>query len=208
MNDLAGRGAAYAALAAAEPAFGALIERFGPVDPFEFHDGGRTAESNFAAMSLHIISQQISTKVALVVYDRLATAAGGTPTPAAVLALGHDTLRSFGMSNAKAAYVGDLAARVNSGDLAIDALDHWGDEQAKAALLSVRGVGPWSAEMFLIHQLHRPDVLPAGDLGIRNAVAALDGLDAVPTIDQTRQRGEAWAPLRTYASALLWRSLG
>nr|WP_228508114.1 hypothetical protein [Herbiconiux sp. VKM Ac-1786] len=159
-------------------------------------------------MSLHIISQQISTKVALVVYDRLATAAGGTPTPAAVLALGHDTLRSFGMSNAKAAYVGDLAARVNSGDLAIDALDHWGDEQAKAALLSVRGVGPWSAEMFLIHQLHRPDVLPAGDLGIRNAVAALDGLDAVPTIDQTRQRGEAWAPLRTYASALLWRSLG
>jgi DNA-3-methyladenine glycosylase II len=86
-------------------------------------------------------------------------------------------------------------------------MDDLSDEEAVAALTAVTGVGLWSAEMFLIHQLRRRDVLPAGDIGVRRAIARAWTLDQAPTIDEVRQRGQTWAPYRSYATALLWRTL-
>ncbi len=198
---------AYAALVEADPGLRRLVDVEGMPDPFDFPDGGRTTGSNFAGMVLHIIAQQISTTVALILYDRLVQAAGGTPTPESVLALDVDQLRALGTSHSKATYLRALAEAVHSGSLPIDDLDSLSDQQAVDALTRVKGVGPWSAEMFLIHQLRRPDILPAGDLGIRVAVQHVDDLGAVPSIQRVRERGAVWAPYRTYAAALLWRSL-
>ena len=122
----------------------------GMPDPFDFHDGGRTAGSNFAAMTLHILGQQISTKVAFVLYDRLSAQTSGTPTPQAVLALGADPIRALGASRAKAAYLLNLAGHVGSGALDIEDMDDLSDQQATDALTQVKGIGAWSAQMFLI----------------------------------------------------------
>jgi DNA-3-methyladenine glycosylase II len=198
---------AYRSLAHSEPRFADLIARFGTPDPFHFPDGGRTAGSNFAGMVLHILAQQIATRVALVLYDRLAAATGGTPTPGAVLGLDVDQVKAIGTSHSKATYVRALAEAVDSGQLDIEGLSDRSNAEAEEALTRVKGIGPWSAEMFLIHQLRRADILPAGDLGIRTAVRAVYGLPQVPSIDDVRRLGEAWKPYRTYAAALLWRSL-
>jgi DNA-3-methyladenine glycosylase II len=198
---------AYAALAKTDPVIGRLIDQNGTPDPFEFADGGRSAGSNFAGMALHIIAQQISTRVALVIYDRLAAATGGTPDPESVLALDVEQLRALGTSHSKATYLRALAEAVHSGALDIDRLDDFSDQQAMDALIQVKGIGPWSAEMFLIHQLRREDILPAGDLGIREAVKRAYSLADVPSIDDVRARGQVWAPYRTFAAAVLWRSL-
>jgi DNA-3-methyladenine glycosylase II len=198
---------AYAALAAADPVLAELIEEVGQPDPFEFTVGERVVGSNFAAMVLHILSQQISTRVAFVLYDRLVLAAGGTLTPEAVLRLGPDELRALGASRAKASYLHSLAEQVDSGALDIERMTELTDSRAVSALTAVRGIGPWSAEMFLILQLHRTDILPADDLGIRAAVRKAWALDTLPPGREVRQRGVRWAPYRTYATALLWRSL-
>jgi len=203
-DDLA---ATYEKLGRLDPVFQLLVEEHGTPDPFHFPDGGRTTDSNFAGMVMHILSQQIATRVALVLYDRLVEATGGTLTPEAVLALDVDQLKALGTSHSKATYVRALAEAVVSGELDIERMDAIGDDDAEAALTRIKGIGPWSADMFLIHQLHRGDILPAGDLGIRAAVRNLDSLPEVPTIEAVRARGEAWKPYRTYAAALLWRSL-
>ncbi|KQX06894.1 MULTISPECIES: DNA-3-methyladenine glycosylase family protein [unclassified Leifsonia] len=197
----------YAVLGGRDPILGGLITRVGTPDPFAFPDGGRTAGDNFAGMALHIVAQQISITVALVIYDRLVVVLGGAPTPAGVLALDVDAMRALGMSHSKAAYLRNLATAVATGDIAIDDLDAVSDGDVTAALTGVKGIGPWSAEMFLIHQLRRVDVLPAGDLGIRMAVQRAYGLPDVPLIEQVRQRGAEWSPYRTLASTLLWHSL-
>jgi len=198
---------AYTALASADPVFAELVRRIGTPDPFDFPDDGRTADSPFAGMVLHILAQQISVKVAIMLYDRLAHTVGFTPTPESLLRLDTDELRAIGTSHAKASYLLDLAERVHSGRLDFAGLSGLPDDAATAELTQVKGVGPWSAEMFLVHQLKRPDVLPAGDLGIRLAIQREYSLEEPPAIPAARQRGEAWAPYRTYAAALLWRSL-
>ncbi|MBC7596308.1 MAG: DNA-3-methyladenine glycosylase 2 family protein [Kineosporiaceae bacterium] len=198
---------AYSGLTNADPALGRLVERYGTPDPFEFHDGGRTSGSNFAAMSLHILGQQISTKVAFVLYDRLTNATGDTPTAKSVLALGQDSIKAHGTSRSKAGYLINLAEHVESGALNIEKMDDLSDIDAVQALVRVKGIGIWTAEMFLIHQLHRPDIFPAGDVGLRNAIQRLRGTSEVPSIPGAQQIGLQWRPFRTYASALLWRSL-
>ncbi|MCR2762466.1 hypothetical protein NQ152_02970 [Microbacterium sp. zg.B48] len=199
--------AGYAVLGRTDPVLDRLIKKVGTPDPFAFPDGGRTTGNNFAGMVLHIVAQQISIKVALVLYDRLIAALDGPPTPGGVLGLDVDHLRAIGMSHSKAAYLHHLADAVVAGDLAIDALDAVGDDDVISALTRVKGIGPWSAEMFLIHQLKRPDILPAGDLGIRTAVRRAYELTDLPLIADVRRRGAAWSPYRTLASTLLWRSL-
>ncbi|WP_223986318.1 hypothetical protein [Arthrobacter sp. NicSoilB8] len=201
------RVAAYSALAANDPVLAAMIETHGTPDPFVWNDGGRTGTSNFAAMTLHIVGQQISITVAYTLYDRIAAATGGIPDPDTVIALGPERLRGFGLSTAKARYILDLAGRVRSGQLEIQHMDDLSDAEAVTALTAVTGVGLWSAEMFLIHQLHRQDILPAGDIGVRRAIARAWTLNEAPTIDEVRQRGQGWAPDRSYATALLRRSL-
>jgi DNA-3-methyladenine glycosylase II len=197
----------YRVLADLDPVFARLVGEYGRPDPFEWIDGGRTGSSRFAAMVLHIVGQQISTVVAFIVYDRIAVATGGIPTPDTILRLGPDRLRECGLSRAKSAYIVDLAQKQADGLVDIENMTTLDDSEAVAALTAVRGIGLWSAEMFLIHQLHRPDVLPAGDVGIRRAIRDAWRLPAQPTQDEARQRALPWAPYRTYASALLWRSL-
>jgi HhH-GPD superfamily base excision DNA repair protein len=114
---------AYKALSAADPVLGRLTDEYGMPNPFVFHDGGRTTESNFAAMTLHILGQQISTKVAFVLYDRLTEASGGTPTTGRVLKLGPDRIRQLGTSRSKAGYLLDLANHVLTGQLDIEGID-------------------------------------------------------------------------------------
>lgn len=198
---------AYAALAQADPALARLVERYGTPDPFEFHDGGRTTGSRFAAMSLHILGQQISTTVAFVLYDRLRAATGDVPTAKRVLALGLDSIKALGTSRSKATSLINLAEQVSTGPLDIEHLDDHSDIEAVQALVAVKGIGIWSAEMFLIHQLNRPDVFPSGDVGLRNALQRLRQLPQVPSISRAEKLGRQWRPLRTYASSLLWHSL-
>ncbi|GAB2852511.1 hypothetical protein GCM10027176_64240 [Actinoallomurus bryophytorum] len=197
----------YRSLAALDPVLADLVEAYGRPDPFEWSDGGRTGSSRFAAMTLHIVGQQISTVVAFVIFDRIAAATGAVPTPEAVLALGAERLRECGLSRAKAGYLLDLARSQASGLIDLEDMADLGDAEAIAALTAVRGIGLWSAEMFLIHQLHRPDVLPAGDVGLRRAIGLAWELPAVPGVNEVRTRASAWSPHRTYAATLLWRSL-
>jgi DNA-3-methyladenine glycosylase II len=198
---------AYGELARREPVFAMLIARYGRPDPFEWHDGGRTGSSQFAAMLLHIVGQQISAVAAFMIYDRISAATGGIPAPAAVLSLGLDRLRACGLSAARAGYALALAEAQTTGAIDLEHLDALGDADVIAALTAVRGIGTWSAETFLIHNLHRPDVLPAGDLGLRRAIQAQWHLDQLPAVREVRSRASAWAPWRSYAAALLWRSL-
>jgi DNA-3-methyladenine glycosylase II len=197
----------YSELARTEPAFADAIETYGAVDPFLWHDGGRTGDSKFAAMVLHIAGQQISTRVAFTVFDRIATLTGGVPSAAKVAVLDFAELRATGLSNAKTRYIQTLAQSQASGIIDLEQMDGLDDEAAVAQLIAQPGIGIWSAEMFLIHQLHRPDVLPSGDIGIRRGIQKLWALESAPTIKETIARAAVWSPYRTYASALLWRSL-
>jgi DNA-3-methyladenine glycosylase II len=198
---------AYEDLFRREPSFREVADAHGRPDPFVWAAGGAAGTSRFAALVLHVVAQQISTTVALVLFDRVRSAAGGRVEPGAVAALGTERLHALGLSRAKAASVVDLAERHLSGALDTDDLDGLDDEAAVAALTSAKGVGPWTTQMFLIHQLRRPDVLPAGDLGIRRAVQVLRRSPGTPSTEEVGALGRRWAPWRTYAAALLWASL-
>lgn len=197
----------YRALARREPVLAGLVRTYGRPDPFEWFAADRTGPSRFAAMVVHIVGQQISTVVAFTLYDRVAAAGGGIPTPARILALGPERLRACGLSRAKVTYLLDLASRQAAGTIDVEHLDDLTDDEAITALTEVRGVGLWSAQMFLIHQLGRADVLPAGDVGIRNAIRAAWGMAVTPAVKDVLALARPWAPYRSYASALLWRSL-
>jgi DNA-3-methyladenine glycosylase II len=194
-------------LGAAEPAFARIIDAYGGADPFGWHDGGRTGDSLFAALVLHVIGQQISAFVAFGLYDRLADLVGGRPTPENLLAAGPRRLSGCGISGAKVGYLTALAEREKSGELGLGSLDRLADDAAIAQLTRTPGIGVWTAQTFLIHQLHRPDVLPAAETGIRRAIAAGWSLERPPTGARVRAMGEAWRPFRSFAAALLWRSL-
>ncbi len=199
---------AYASLIRKDPALRDLARVHGHPDPFGWNDGGRTGSSKFAALVLHIASQQISTAVALSLYDRLRAGLGRRPDPAGIVGLGADGLFSFGFSHAKSSYLVGLAEAQLSGQIDVEHLDGLSDDEVFTMLTAVRGIGRWSAEMFMIFQLHRVDVLPSGDLGIRQAVGKVWKLPAVPSIKEVQERGAAWSPWRTYAAALLWASIG
>jgi DNA-3-methyladenine glycosylase II len=118
-----------------------------------------------------------------------------------------DQLRLAGLSRQKSAYLRDLGAKVASGELPIGSLHELGDEEVIQAIVKVKGLGRWSAEMFLMFRLHRPDVLPVDDLGIMTAIQRLYGLRKKPKAERIRKIGEAWRPYRTVACWYLWRSL-
>jgi DNA-3-methyladenine glycosylase II len=118
-----------------------------------------------------------------------------------------DQLRQAGLSRQKTAYLRDLAAKVASGELPVDTLDAMADEEVIEAIVKVKGLGRWSAEMFLMFRLRRPDVLPVDDLGIVNAIQRLYKLRKKPKADRIRKIGETWRPYRTVACWYLWRSL-
>lgn len=128
----------------------------------------------------------------------------GTIDPPSILGASLDDLRSAGLSGAKARSLVDLAERVADGRLSFERLAASDDAAAQAELDDVRGVGPWSAQMFLLHHLRRPDVFPAADVGLQRAARSAFGLDQRPTTDALAQRADRWRPCRSYAAALLW----
>jgi len=154
-----------------------------------------------------ITGQQLSTKAASTIYGRLVALMPGGVTPEALASLTDEQMRTVGMSRQKIAYFRDLASHALSGALPLSALDEMSDDDVIAALTRVKGIGRWSAEMFLMFRLHRPDVLPVDDLGIVNAVKNVYRLRKRPTADRIRKIGEPWRPYRSVACWYLWRSL-
>jgi DNA-3-methyladenine glycosylase II len=161
----------------------------------------------FPALVRTITSQQISTKAAATIHGRLVALMPRGVKPKALLALTDEQLRAAGLSRQKTAYLRDLAAKVESGELPVHSLHELTDEQVIEAIVQVKGLGRWSAEMFLMFRLHRPDVLPVDDLGIVNAIHRLYGLRKRPKPDRIRKIAEPWRPYRTVACWYLWRSL-
>jgi len=163
----------------------------------------------YGALLRSIVGQQLSTKAARSIYGRLTDRYGGRPpTPQEVLADDPEALRAAaGLSHAKVKYLRSLAEHVEKGEVELGRLDALSDEDVAAELLDVKGLGPWSVDMFLMFQLQRPDVLPVGDLGIRRAVEQAYGLDALPGPDELERLAEPWRPYRTLASRYLWASL-
>jgi DNA-3-methyladenine glycosylase II len=161
----------------------------------------------FPALVRTITSQQISTKAAATIHGRLVALMPRGVTPPSLLALTDEQLRGAGLSRQKTAYLRDLATRVESGDLPVHSLHELSDELVIEAIVRVKGLGRWSAEMFLMFRLRRPDVLPVDDLGIVTAIQRLYGLRKRPKPDRIRKIAEAWRPYRTVACWYLWRSL-
>jgi len=161
----------------------------------------------FPALVRTITAQQISTKAAATIHGRLIGLMPGGTTPHALLALTDAQMREAGLSRQKASYLRDLATKVMSGELPVAMLHELEDEAVIEAIVKVKGLGRWSAEMFLMFRLRRPDVLPVDDLGIVNAIHRLYRLRKKPTPARIRQIAEAWRPYRTIACWYLWRSL-
>ena len=164
----------------------------------------------FAALAVAVVYQQLSGKAAGTISSRVAAAVGegSFPTPRQLLEAPMDTLRGAGLSGSKARTVREMADRVVDGRLDLVRLCGAPDEEVEGAVRMVKGVGVWTANMFLIFHLGRPDVLPATDLGIRKAVQALWGLDQLPSPERVLRIGRKWSPYRTIATWYLWRSLG
>ena len=161
----------------------------------------------FAALVHAIISQQLSSKAAATIERRFGGLFGGPPAPRDVAAIPDDRLRAAGMSGQKVRYVRDLCGRVENGSLDLQALERLDDEAVIEALTQVKGIGRWTAEMFLMFRLHRPDVLPLGDTGLLNAVRRAYRLRAAPTPARLARLGEPWRPYRSVACWYLWASL-
>jgi DNA-3-methyladenine glycosylase II len=184
----------------------ALVERIGPLD-YASRRRGRPDDA-YGALVRTIVGQQLSTKAAQTIYARLvALFEDNPPTPAELIAAEDPDLRAAGLSRQKIGYLRDLAARVHRGELELDILHELPDEEVAARITAVKGLGQWSADMFLMFHLMRPDVLPVGDLGIRRAVERAYGLPALPDADDLRELAEPWRPQRTLACLYLWKTL-
>jgi DNA-3-methyladenine glycosylase II len=185
-----------------------LIDDFGGRLPTEPDTRGRP-DDVYGALVRTIAGQQLSVLAARAIWRRLTEHFDGrVPTPREILDEDPDTLRTAaGFSRAKVTYLRSLAEHVLDGRLELDRLSELSDEDVIAELTAVKGIGEWSAHMFLIFTLHRPDVLPVGDLGIRNAAMKAYGLVAPPKPAELEAIAEPWRPHRTRACLYLWRSL-
>ena len=189
-------------LARRDPILGDLIRRYGDC---------RLADSqqadSFKALVHSIISQQLSTRAAATITARFSALFERFPAPVHVAATSDAKLRGVGLSAQKVRYLRDLCQRIEDGSLPFHALDQMADEDVITTLTCVKGVGRWTAEMFLMFRLHRPDILPVGDLGIVKAVQKAYRLRQVPTPERLKRLGESWRPYRSIACWYLWASL-
>jgi DNA-3-methyladenine glycosylase II len=193
-------------LRAADDTLRRIIDERGPLDR-EARRRGRPADA-YGTLLRSIVGQQLSTKAARTIYGRVLDLFGGeTPSPQALLDADPDALRAAGLSGAKVRYVRSLAEHVLSGELELERLPELGDEQVAREVTAVKGLGQWTADMFLIFHLARPDVLPVGDLGVRRAVQRAYGLEELPSAEELERLGERWAPHRSLAALYLWESL-
>jgi DNA-3-methyladenine glycosylase II len=194
---------ALAHLKKTDPVLGELIDRVGGFPPPPRAEG-----THFDAVMRSIVYQQLSGKAAATIHGRLHGLYGERPPlPHELLETPDEHLRGVGLSRQKIGYLRDLAGRVHSGDVAIHDLDAMTDDEIIAALTRVKGVGKWTAQMFLMFRLGRPDVLPDLDLGIQKAIKLAYGLRKMPKPDRVRAIGAKWSPYASIASWYLWRSL-
>jgi DNA-3-methyladenine glycosylase II len=186
-----------------DPVLGAVIKRIGPCGLASSQD-----DDHFESLVSAIVSQQLSTKAAATIFGRVLDLFPGRRlvSPEALASRTDEALRGVGLSRQKVGYLRDLCAHLEDGRLRLDALDDLPDEDVIVQLTQVKGFGRWTAEMFLMFRLHRPDVLPVGDLGIVKALQRLYRLRK-PTPKRMLEIGEAWRPYRSVASWYLWRTL-
>ena len=185
-----------------------LIDDYGGPLPTEPDSRGRP-DDVYGALVRTIAGQQLSVLAARAIWRKLLEHFGGrVPTPREILDEDPDTLRAAaGFSRAKVAYLRSLAEHVLDGELELARLSELPDDEVIRELTAVKGIGEWTAHMFLMFTLHRPDVLPTGDLGVRNAVMRAYGLEAPPAPAELQAIAEPWRPHRTRACLYLWRSL-
>lgn len=187
-------------LQAADPVMSAIIERVGAYR-IQFREPG------FATLVKSIVYQQLSGRVAQVIFERLIAASKGMLTPEAVLALRPAKMRALGLSRQKTLYIRDLARLTRNGTMNFAKLSELPDAEVIERLTQAKGVGVWTAHMFLIFALRRTNVLPSGDLGIRAAIRKAYSLEELPKPAQIEKMGEIWHPYCTVAAWYLWRSL-
>jgi DNA-3-methyladenine glycosylase II len=188
----------------ADPKLAMIIKRVGacelhaaaPRDPFE-------------ALCMSIASQQLSIKAADTIFRRFCDLfpPARKPSPERVMTLSDDEIRAVGFSRPKVSFIKDLAAHVIDGRLDLKGLKKHPDDEVMRQLIAVKGIGVWTAEIFLMFRLGRPDILPADDLGLLNAVHRAYGLRKRPDAKRLRKMGEAWRPHRSVAAWYLWQSL-
>jgi DNA-3-methyladenine glycosylase II len=190
-------------LIAIDPAMAALIQRVGPC---RFQ--ARVHADPFTTLLRAIVAQQVSAAAARTIFGRVcALFPKHVPVPSRLLRLDDEALRAAGLSRAKVLYVRDLAAHVQDGRLDLRALPAHSDEDAITALTAVKGIGTWTAEVFLMFHLERPDVFPSGDLALMVAIQRAYEMRTRPTPAKARALAETWRPHRSVASWYLWQSL-
>ena len=192
---------AQARLARADPVLGAFMARAGSLEP-------RTGQGDyFGSLARSILFQQLAGRAALAIHGRFVEAVGGRVTPTAVLAVGPDALRAAGLSAAKAAAILDLASKAADGTVPLAELPQLGDDEIVARLSMVRGIGRWTAEMFLMFELQRPDVWPVDDYGVRNGWTIIHDLPEMVKPRELRGLGESLRPHRSLAAHYCWRAV-
>lgn len=195
--------AAVRHLKRADPQLARWIERVGPCRLAPGADG----LSHFEALVRSIVYQQLSGRAAATIHGRVIARCGGTPSPESLARLSDADLRAAGLSAAKLKALRDLSARVADGRLPLNRVAGLPDDELIVAVGETRGIGVWTAQMFLMFQLGRPDVLPVADLGIRKGFARVTGMKSLPAARTLERRAERWRPHRTVASWYLWRVL-
>jgi DNA-3-methyladenine glycosylase II len=193
--------AATSAIAGADPALAAFIERAGPYGP-------RPGDGDpFTSLARAIVFQQLATRAAAAIHRRFVDAIGGAVTPEAILATAPETLRAAGLSTAKTTSLLDLAAKVADGSVPLDGIDALPDDDVVARLTTVRGIGRWTAEMFLLFELRRPDVWPVDDLGVRHGWSLIHSLDETIKPRPLQAEGERFRPFRSVLALYCWHAV-
>jgi DNA-3-methyladenine glycosylase II len=195
----------FDALGQLEPAFARAIEQWGRPEPLP---GRRVpAGERFASLALAIINQQLSAKAAATIYGRVLETLGGELSPQRILDREPEALRAAGMSSAKVRALQGIGRAVTAGDIDLEGLDGVSDDDAYQALIALHGVGPWTAQVFLIFDLGRNDVLAAADIGVLNGIKLIFDLPERPTAKELAGMAEAWRPHRTAACRLAWQAV-
>jgi DNA-3-methyladenine glycosylase II len=192
---------ATAFVASADPALAAFIERAGPYAPRQ-GDG-----DPFASLARAIVFQQLATRAAAAIDRRFVEAIGGAVTAEAILATAPETLRAAGLSTAKTTSLLDLAAKVADGSVPLDGIERLSDDDIVSRLTTVRGIGRWTAEMFLLFELRRPDVWPVDDLGVRHGWSLIHGLDETIKPKPLQSEGEPFRPYRSVLALYCWHAV-
>ncbi len=194
---------AVAALTRKDPALRKLVRVVGPCTM----GWDRTRRPHFAELARMICYQQLAGAAARTIHGRFEALFDGHPTPDAVLAISNDALRGAGLSAAKAASIRDLAVRVDAGEVKLARMGRLPDDEVVRELTLVRGIGRWTAEMFLLFQLGRPDVWPVDDLGVRKGYSLIYGLPAMPVARDLDPLGERFRPYRSVVAWYCWRAV-